>query len=188
MPLGACMAGLAGQPYPGGHGHGTKVAPRRAASASPRRVNVQVLCDGPRHGGVSHTPFASDSPGALTLGDALASDTPLQLRQLGLAAQMHPTPADEQEGVFDYGRFECDSGLAYRSVCLFGQIRIVDDKKVKQRFFQALMAKYGKPETKRPEGFFPRIDIITLYAIEVERMTGRAAHCAHGQRELFLGL
>jgi uncharacterized protein len=80
---------------------------------------------------------------------------------------------DAQEGVFDYGRFECDSGLAYRSVCLFGQIRIVDDKKVKQRFFEALMAKYGKPETKRPKGFFPRIDIITLYAIEVERMTGK---------------
>jgi uncharacterized protein len=80
---------------------------------------------------------------------------------------------DEQEGVFDYGRFECDSGLAYRSVCLFGLIRIVDDKEVKQRFFEALMAKYGKPETKRPKGFFPRIDAITLYAIEVERMTGK---------------
>ena len=24
---------------------------------------------------------------------------------------------DAPEGVFDYGRFECDSGLAYRSVC-----------------------------------------------------------------------
>jgi uncharacterized protein len=58
---------------------------------------------------------------------------------------------DEQEGVFDYGRFECDSGLAYRSVCLFGQIRIVDDREVKQRFCEALMAKYGKPETKRPK-------------------------------------
>jgi uncharacterized protein len=80
---------------------------------------------------------------------------------------------DEQEGVFDYGRFECDSGLAYRSVCLFGQIRIVDDKAAKQRFFEALMAKYGKPETQRPKGFFPRIDIITLYAIAVERMTGK---------------
>ena len=33
---------------------------------------------------------------------------------------------DEQDGVFDYGRFECDSGLAYRSVCLFGRIRIVE--------------------------------------------------------------
>src|SRR5580700_5496850 len=80
---------------------------------------------------------------------------------------------DEQEGVFDYGRFECDSGLAYRSVCLFGRIRIVEDRQAKQRFCEALMAKYGKPETQRPKGFFPRIDIITVYAIAVDRMTGK---------------
>jgi hypothetical protein len=36
-----------------------------------------------------------------------------------------------------------------------------------------LMAKYGKPETERPKGFFPRIDVITVYAIAVERMTGK---------------
>ena len=80
---------------------------------------------------------------------------------------------DEQEGVFDYGRFECDSGLAYQSICLFGRIRIVEDKEVKQRFCEALMAKYGKPDTKRPKDFFPRIDVITVYAINVERMTGK---------------
>jgi nitroimidazol reductase NimA-like FMN-containing flavoprotein (pyridoxamine 5'-phosphate oxidase superfamily) len=80
---------------------------------------------------------------------------------------------DEQGGVFDYGRFECDSGLAYRSVCLFGRIHIVEDKKVKQRFCEALTAKYEKPETKRPKGFFPRIGAITVYAIRVERMTGK---------------
>jgi nitroimidazol reductase NimA-like FMN-containing flavoprotein (pyridoxamine 5'-phosphate oxidase superfamily) len=80
---------------------------------------------------------------------------------------------DEQEGVFDYGRFECDSGLAYQSVCLFGRIRIVGDRDVKQRFCEALMVKYGKPETARPKGFFPRLDVITVYAIAVERMTGK---------------
>ena len=80
---------------------------------------------------------------------------------------------DEQEGVFDYGRFECDSGLAYRSVCLFGRIRIVEDRDIKQRFCEALMAKYGKPDTRRPKGFFPRIDIITVYAVAVERITGK---------------
>jgi uncharacterized protein len=79
---------------------------------------------------------------------------------------------DEQEGAFDYGRFECDSGLAYRSVCLFSQ-RIVDDKEATQRFCEALMAKYGRPETKRPKGFFPRIDAITLYATAVECMTSK---------------
>jgi len=80
---------------------------------------------------------------------------------------------DEQDGVFDYGRFECDSGIAYRSVCLFGRIRIVDDRSIKQRFCEALLTKYGKPETTRPKGFFPRIDIITVYAIAVERITGK---------------
>jgi uncharacterized protein len=80
---------------------------------------------------------------------------------------------DEQEGVFDYGRFECDSGLAYRSVCLFGRIRIVEDSEIKQRFCEALMAKYGKPETQRPKGFFPRIDVIPVYATKAERMTGK---------------
>ena len=65
------------------------------------------------------------------------------------------------------------SGLGYRSVCLFGWIRIVDDKQAKQRFCEALMEKYGKPQTKRPKGFFPRIDAITVYAIAVERMTGK---------------
>lgn len=80
---------------------------------------------------------------------------------------------DAQEGVFDYGRFECDSGLAYRSVCLFGRIRIVEDREIKQRFCEALMARYGKPGTNRPKGFFPRIDAITVYAISAERFTGK---------------
>jgi nitroimidazol reductase NimA-like FMN-containing flavoprotein (pyridoxamine 5'-phosphate oxidase superfamily) len=80
---------------------------------------------------------------------------------------------DEQDGVFDYGRFECDSGLAYRSVCVFGRIRIVEAREVKQRFCEALMAKYGKPGTERPKGFFPRLDAITVYAIAIARMTGK---------------
>jgi uncharacterized protein len=80
---------------------------------------------------------------------------------------------DEPEQVFDYGRFECDSGLAYRSVILFGKIRVAEDKAAKQRFCEALMAKYGKPDTTRPKGFFPRLDVITVYAISVERITGK---------------
>ena len=80
---------------------------------------------------------------------------------------------DEPDQVFDYGRFECDSGLAYQSVILFGKIRIAEERAVKQRFCEALMAKYGKPDSTRPKGFFPRIDMITVYAIAVERMTGK---------------
>jgi len=80
---------------------------------------------------------------------------------------------DEPDAVFDYGRFECDSGLAYQSVILFGKIRVIEELATKQRFCEALMKKYGKPNSIRPIGFFPRIDIITVYAISVERMTGK---------------
>jgi nitroimidazol reductase NimA-like FMN-containing flavoprotein (pyridoxamine 5'-phosphate oxidase superfamily) len=79
---------------------------------------------------------------------------------------------DEPNQVFDYGRFECDSGLAYLSVILFGTIRIVEETEVKQRFCEMLMQKYGKAEG-RPKAFFPRLDIITVYAIAVERITGK---------------
>jgi nitroimidazol reductase NimA-like FMN-containing flavoprotein (pyridoxamine 5'-phosphate oxidase superfamily) len=80
---------------------------------------------------------------------------------------------DEPDQVFDYGRFECDSGLAYQSVIVFGKIRIAEERAVKQRFCEALMAKYGKPDSARPKGFFPRIDAITVYAIAIERMSGK---------------
>jgi nitroimidazol reductase NimA-like FMN-containing flavoprotein (pyridoxamine 5'-phosphate oxidase superfamily) len=80
---------------------------------------------------------------------------------------------DEPDQVFDYGRFECDSGLAYQSVILFGRIRIVEERALKQRFCEMLMQKYGKPDTIRPKTFFPRLDIITVYAITIERITGK---------------
>ena len=80
---------------------------------------------------------------------------------------------DEPDQVFDYGRFECDSGLAYQSLIAFGKIRIVEARAVKQRFCEVLMTKYGKPDTSRPKGFFPRLDAITVYAITIERMTGK---------------
>jgi uncharacterized protein len=80
---------------------------------------------------------------------------------------------DQPDQVFDYGRFECDSGLAYQSAILFGRIRVVEDREVKQRFCEALMQKYGKPDTIRPKNFFPRLDIITVYAMTIERITGK---------------
>src|SRR3954466_6088061 len=81
---------------------------------------------------------------------------------------------DEPIKVFDYGRFECDSGLAYRSAIAYGRIRIIDDRAAKARFFDALMAKYGTG-ADRPKGFYPRLDEVTVYAMAVERITGK--HC-----------
>lgn len=80
---------------------------------------------------------------------------------------------DEPGEVFPYGRFECDTSIAYRSVIAFGRIRIVEDRDQKQRFCEALMAKYGDPGWERPPGFFPRLNQITVYAIAVERITGK---------------
>ena len=80
---------------------------------------------------------------------------------------------DEPIEVFDYGRFECDTGLAYRSVILFGRISIAEDTATKQWFCERLMEKYGKPDSIRPKNFFPRLDVITVYALSVERMTGK---------------
>ena len=54
--------------------------------------------------------------------------------------------------VFDYGRFECDTGLAYRSAIAYGRIRVVDDRVAKIRFFDALLAKYGTGVPGRPIG------------------------------------
>ena len=75
--------------------------------------------------------------------------------------------------VFPYGRFECDTSLAYRSVVAFGRIRIVDERDQKQAFCDALMEKYGDPGWARAQGVYPRLDLITVYAITIERMTGK---------------
>jgi nitroimidazol reductase NimA-like FMN-containing flavoprotein (pyridoxamine 5'-phosphate oxidase superfamily) len=80
---------------------------------------------------------------------------------------------DEPEQVFDYGRFECDTGLAYRSVIVFGTIEVVGDLSLKQRFFETLMEKYGTPDRDRRRGFFPRISEVTVFAISIERITGK---------------
>lgn len=82
---------------------------------------------------------------------------------------------DEPVKVFDYGRFECDSGLAYRSAIAYGRIRIVDERAAKARFFDQLLAKYGTGVQGRPKGFYPRLDQVTVYSLEVERITGK--HC-----------
>lgn len=58
---------------------------------------------------------------------------------------------DEPVKVFDYGRFECDTGLAYSSAIAHGRVRIVDDRAAKSRFFDALLAKYGTGVPGRPK-------------------------------------
>jgi hypothetical protein len=81
---------------------------------------------------------------------------------------------DEPGTVYAYGRFECDSALSYRSVMAFGTIRMVESEGGKAAFCDALMAKYAAGVSDRPRGFYPRLDQISVYAIDVERLTGKA--------------
>jgi nitroimidazol reductase NimA-like FMN-containing flavoprotein (pyridoxamine 5'-phosphate oxidase superfamily) len=80
---------------------------------------------------------------------------------------------DEPGTVYAYGRFECDSALSYSSVMAFGTIRVVEDADEKAGFCDALMEKYAAEVTGRPKGFYPRLDHITVYAIQIERLTGK---------------
>jgi uncharacterized protein len=80
----------------------------------------------------------------------------------------------EMGEVFPYGEFECDTSASYASVIAFGTTRIEDDREAKARFFDRFMAKYGDPAwQQRPKGFYPRLDLVTVYAIEIERVTGK---------------
>lgn len=80
---------------------------------------------------------------------------------------------DEASNIYPYGRFECDTAVAYRSVVVFGRIRIVEDQEQKLACFNALMKKYADPAWDRPKGFYPSLDKVTVYAITPERMTGK---------------
>ena len=80
---------------------------------------------------------------------------------------------DEAGPVFPYGRFECDTSVAYESVVVFGRIRVVEGRAAKQGFCEALMAKYGPADASRLPGFFPRLAQISVYAITVDRLTAK---------------
>lgn len=80
---------------------------------------------------------------------------------------------DEPGEVFDYGSFECDSGLAFRSAVVFGRLSIVGDVATKQRFCERLMLKYRPTGPAREKNFFPRLDHIAVYRLDVERMSGK---------------
>ena len=80
---------------------------------------------------------------------------------------------DAPGDVFAYGRFECDTGIAYASVIAFGTLRAVDEPELQTRFFVELMRKYGDPGWKRPEAFFPRLGDITVYAMTIARLSGK---------------
>lgn len=80
---------------------------------------------------------------------------------------------DVPGSVYGYGRFECDTSLSYGSVMVFGRVRVVEDELQRIAFCDALMAKYGGALSGRPAGFYPRLDHISIYALDIERLTGK---------------
>ena len=86
---------------------------------------------------------------------------------------------DAPGDVFAYGRFECDTGIAYASVIAFGTLRVVEEPETQARFFVELMRKYGDPGWQRPKGFFPRLADITVYAMTIERLSGKEQALPH---------
>jgi len=80
---------------------------------------------------------------------------------------------DAPSDVFAYGRYECDTGLAYQSVIAFGTMRLVDEPAEKTSFCVELMRKYADPSWQRPKDFFPRLGDITVWALAIERLTGK---------------
>ena len=81
---------------------------------------------------------------------------------------------DEPGEVFPYGDIECDTSVSYRSVVLFGRIRIVDREDEAAEFFRRFMIKYAPADSwGRERGSFPRIPATIVYAIHPEAITGK---------------
>jgi len=80
---------------------------------------------------------------------------------------------DKPGDVFGYGRFECDTSISYASVVAFGSLRALEDRDAKTRFCVALMQKYAGHISGRPKQSFPRLDGIAVYAMQIERLTGK---------------
>ena len=80
---------------------------------------------------------------------------------------------DEPGEVFGYGRFECDTSVSYASIIAFGTVQLVEDDAGKSAFCVALLEKYARQVSGRPKSFFPRLGQIAVYAMTVERITGK---------------
>jgi uncharacterized protein len=81
---------------------------------------------------------------------------------------------DEPGEIFPYGHVECDTSVSYRSVVIFGRIRILEQAAEKTRFYEAFMGKYARADSwGRERGSFPRIASTIVYAITPEITTGK---------------
>lgn len=75
--------------------------------------------------------------------------------------------------VFPYGAFACDTSISYASVIGIGRASLEEDAAAKARFFDRFLAKYAGTSWGRPEGFYPRLDQVTVYRIDPDWITGK---------------
>jgi uncharacterized protein len=81
---------------------------------------------------------------------------------------------DEPGEVFPYGNIECDTSVSYRSVIVFGHIRVVDREDDAAAFFTRFMTKYAPADSwGREIGSFPRLRATIVYAITPDVVTGK---------------
>lgn len=80
---------------------------------------------------------------------------------------------DEPGFVFPYGeKAPCETSIGFESVILFGTCKIIAQRAEKVAFFERFMAKYADPAWERPN-VWPLLDATTVYAVTVERITGK---------------
>ncbi|MDQ0215993.1 nitroimidazol reductase NimA-like FMN-containing flavoprotein (pyridoxamine 5'-phosphate oxidase superfamily) [Oikeobacillus pervagus] len=70
-------------------------------------------------------------------------------------------------------RYACQSALVYMSVVLFGNIRLIEDDKKKEWFFDRLLEKYGNPEWSFEKSGYPALHKIQLFEVSIEQITGK---------------
>lgn len=81
---------------------------------------------------------------------------------------------DEPGEIFPYGHVECDTSVSYRSVIVFGEIRIVEGADEKSRFYRALMDKYAPQDSwGRQKDSLPRVGATIVYAITPVSISGK---------------
>jgi uncharacterized protein len=85
--------------------------------------------------------------------------------------------------VYPYGEFECDTTVSYASVVVFGSVRIMPEAEAKALFFDRFLAKYADADWERPKGFYPRLDQVTVYRIEIEHITGKTGPLPGAQEQ-----
>ncbi len=68
--------------------------------------------------------------------------------------------------------FACNSAFVYRSVIVFGTVRLLEDRDRKAWFFDRVLEKYGEPDWTFQPGY-PQLDRIVLYEQQMETVTGK---------------